>query len=577
MKKIDETFVVEEGVDFADKPEEKKEKLSNEDNLLGFPEKTKERKPRVAKKIVPHDEPQFSPSAPLQNALPYIEQSQEQNNRQQGVSFISPEFLEKKELPTQPIEKIADEGTQQAHKVHDEVAEKPKNRQFDNNRHQQRKHPYQKTYVKKPIGEMNLQELVHYARRTGILGAGFLSKQELTEKISYLEAHPDLEIDVEGILEKLPDGFGFLRSAQYDYTSSPDDVYVSPAQIRRFGLRNGDIVRGVMRKLREEERYFALLKVTQVNYEDPMKIIDRPHFDNLVPVYPHDKFNLEFDPTAISTRIMDLFTPLGKGQRGLIVAPPKVGKTMLLKELARSIITNHPDTFLIVLHIDERPEEVADMRRIVKGARAEVISSTFDETAERHVQVAEIALEKAKRLVECGFDVVILLDSITRLARAYNTIAPASGKVLTGGIDANALQRPKRFFGAARCAEKTGSSLTIIASALVETGSKMDEVIFEEFKGTGNMEINLTRKLSNRRVFPAFDLLVSGTRRDDLLLSEDTLNKVWVLQKFLGTMNTNEGMEFLIEKIKKTKTNDEFLESMTKQSRMTNGSSTPNG
>lgn len=578
MKKIDETFAGQDGVDFADKPEEKQEKSQNDDNSLESFQKAKERKPRIAKKIVPHDEPQFSASSPLQASSPYIEQSQAQHIAQQDIPVVSDEFVEKVE---KPIEKTSDEVVlPQSNKVQDESVEKNKNRQFDNNRYQQnqqRKHPYQKTYVKKPISEMNLQELVHYARRTGILGAGFLNKQELTEKINYLEARPDLEIDVEGVLEKLPDGFGFLRSAQYDYTSSPDDVYVSPSQIRRFGLRNGDIVRGVMRKLREEERFFALLKVTQVNYEDPMKVIDRPHFDNLIPVYPHDKFNLEFDPTAISTRLMDLFTPIGKGQRGLIVAPPKVGKTMLLKELARSIITNHPETFLIVLHIDERPEEVADMRRIVKGARAEVISSTFDETAERHVQVAEIALEKAKRLVESGFDVVILLDSITRLARAYNTIAPASGKVLTGGIDANALQRPKRFFGAARCAEKTGSSLTIIASALVETGSKMDEVIFEEFKGTGNMEINLTRKLSNRRVFPAFDLLVSGTRRDDLLLSEETLNKVWVLQKFLGTMNTNEGMEFLIEKIKKTKTNDEFLESMTKQSRMTNGSSTPNG
>jgi transcription termination factor Rho len=423
---------------------------------------------------------------------------------------------------------------------------------------------------RKPISEMVLAELIHHARRMGVLGAGLMNRELLLEKIAYIEAHPDAEMEVEGILEKLPDGFGFLRSNKYGYTSSPDDVYVSPSQIRRFGLRSGDVVRGVIRKLRDEERYFALLKVTQLNYEDPLKMMDRLHFDNLTPIYPHQKFNLEFDPTAIATRLMDLFTPIGHGQRGLIVAPPKVGKTMLLKELARALIANHPNIFLIVLLIDERPEEVADMKRVVKGALAEVVSSTFDETAERHVQVAEIVLEKAKRLVECKKDVVIILDSITRLARAYNTIAPASGKVLTGGIDANALQRPKRFFGAARCTEEAGS-LTIIASALVETGSRMDEVIFEEFKGTGNMEMNLTRKLSNRRVYPAFDILASGTRREELLLNEEELNKVWVLQKFLSTMNTVEGMEFLIEKIKKTKTNDEFLEALAKRS-STNGS-----
>lgn len=450
----------------------------------------------------------------------------------------------------------------------------------EKSQYRQRNDRFKKTHhrfpkEKKSVSEMNLQELTHHARRNGILGAGFMSKAELLEKITYVEGQPDLEMEVEGVLEKLPDGFGFLRSRLYDYTSSPDDVYVSPSQIRRFGLRNGDIVRGVIRKLREEERYFALLKVSLVNFEDPIKLTDRPHFDNLVPVYPHDKFSLEFDPNAIATRLMDLFTPIGKGQRGLIVAPPKVGKTILLKELACSIMKNHPDTFLIVLHIDERPEEVADMRRTVHDGRAEVISSTFDETAERHVQVAELALEKAKRLVECGYDVVILLDSITRLARAYNTIAPTSGKVLTGGIDANALQRPKRFFGAARCIEKIGSSLTIIATALVETGSKMDEVIFEEFKGTGNMEINMTRSLSNRRIFPAFNLSTSGTRRDELLLPKDIYEKVFVLHKLLGTMNITEGMEFLIAQIKKTKTNSEFLEALSKKTGL-NGSSSLN-
>jgi len=304
--------------------------------------------------------------------------------------------------------------------------------------------------------------------------------------------------------------------------------------------------------------------VSQVNYADPLSMVDRSHFDSLSPQHPTEKFDLEFDPMALSTRILDLFTPVGKGQRGLIVAPPKVGKTLLLKEIARAIIQNHPEAHLIVLCVDERPEEVADMRRTVKGTMAEVISSTFDESAERHVQVAEIVLEKAKRLVECNRDVIILLDSITRLARAYNTVAPASGKVLTGGIDAHALQRPKRFFGAARATEEAGS-LTILATALVETGSRMDEVIFEEFKGTGNMEMNMTRKLSHRRIFPAFDLLVSGTRRDDLLLSEEELNKVWILQKLLSTMNTIEGMEFLIDKMKKTKTNAEFFESINKR------------
>jgi len=380
-------------------------------------------------------------------------------------------------------------------------------------------------YVKRPLEDLSLTELVQYARRYGIMGSAITKKDELLKKVRYAEENPNFEMAVEGVLEKLPDGFGFLRSALYDYVSGPDDIYVSPSQIRRFGLRTGDTIKGEIRKPKEGEKYFALLKVSQVNHAEPMSMIDRSHFDSLSPQHPIEKFNLEFDPMALSTRILDLFTPVGKGQRGLIVAPPKVGKTLLLKEIARAIIANHSDAHLIVLCVDERPEEVADMRRTVKGTMAEVISSTFDESAERHVQVAEIVLEKAKRLVECNRDVVILLDSITRLARAYNTVAPASGKVLTGGIDAHALQRPKRFFGAARATEEAGS-LTILATALVETGSRMDEVIFEEFKGTGNMEMNMTRKLSHRRIFPAFDLLVSGTRRDDLLLSEEELNKV---------------------------------------------------
>lgn len=435
------------------------------------------------------------------------------------------------------------------------AASQPYNQQHNNER---------SAYTKRPLEDLSLTELIQYARRYGIMGAAITKKDELVKKVRYAEEHPNFEMAVEGVLEKLPDGFGFLRSALYDYVSGPDDIYVSPSQIRRFGLRTGDTIKGEIRKPKEGEKYFALLKVSQVNYAEPMTMIDRSHFDSLSPQHPTEKFNLEFDPMALSTRILDLFTPVGKGQRGLIVAPPKVGKTLLLKEIARAIIVNHPEAHLIVLCVDERPEEVADMRRTVKGTMAEVISSTFDESAERHVQVAEIVLEKAKRLVECNRDVIILLDSITRLARAYNTVAPASGKVLTGGIDAYALQRPKRFFGAARATEEAGS-LTILATALVETGSRMDEVIFEEFKGTGNMEMNMTRKLSHRRIFPAFDILISGTRRDDLLLSEEELNKVWILQKLLSSMNTVEGMEFLIDKMKKTKTNAEFFESINKR------------
>ena len=412
---------------------------------------------------------------------------------------------------------------------------------------------------------MSYTELAVLARKLGVVGATLMSKEDLLKKIEYVQEHPDEEIEVCGILEKLPDGFGFLRSDKFDYVSSPDDIYVSPSQIRRFNLRTGDAIKGTIRKPKDNEKYFALLKINSINDQDPSLSGDRLFFDRLSPLYPENKFNLEFNPSHISTRIMDLFTPIGKGQRSLIVAPPKTGKTMLLKDLAMAVITNHPETHLIVLHIDERPEEVADMKRLLKGKNVEIISSTFDEPAARHVQVADMVLEKAKRLVECGKDVVILLDSITRLARAYNTVAPASGKILTGGIDANALQRPKRFFGAARNTEE-GGSLTIIASALVETGSKMDEVIYEEFKGTGNMEMHMTRKLANKRIFPAFDLLVSGTRRDDLLLPETELNKVWVTQKFLSTMNAQEGMEFLIDKMRKFKTNQEFLDSINKKS-----------
>ncbi len=426
------------------------------------------------------------------------------------------------------------------------------------------------------LSQLSLPDLQYYARRLGIVGSSLMRKDDLRRAIEEVEKNPDKELEVQGVLEKLPDGFGFLRSDKYDYISGPDDIYVSPSQIRRFGLRTGDTVSGAIRKPKEGEKYFALLKINKVNFRDPAELADRPFFDRLVPMHPNEKFTLESDPTVISTRIMDLFTPIGKGQRGLIVAPPKAGKTILLKEIAQSLLANHPEIYLIVLLIDERPEEVTDMKRAIKAHNSEVISSTFDEFAERHVQVSELVLEKAKRLVEVGYNVVILLDAITRLARAYNTIAPASGKILTGGIDANALQRPKRFFGAARKTEEAGS-LTIIATALIETGSRMDEVIYEEFKGTGNMEMHLSRKISNRRTFPAFDLLNSGTRREELLLSEDELNKLWVLRKFLSQMNTVEGIEFLNEKIRKYKTNEEFLEAMHKKNGLSGSSGAGTG
>lgn len=414
------------------------------------------------------------------------------------------------------------------------------------------------------LQEQNLYTLQNQARRLGIVGSSLMPKEALIKKITEVQQNPEKELKVEGVLEKLPDGFGFLRSPNFDYISGPDDIYVSPSQIRRFNLKTGDTVSGIIRKPKEGEKYFALLKIDKVNFKNPMEAFDRTPFDRLTPLHPNKKFNLEHDPNVLSTRIIDLFSPIGKGQRGLIVAPPKAGKTILLKEIAHAILANNPDMYLIALLVDERPEEVTEMRRAIKGKNAEVISSTFDESPERHVQVAEIVLEKAKRLVESGQDVVILLDAITRLARAYNTTAPASGKILTGGIDAHALQRPKRFFGAARNTEE-GGSLTIIATALVETGSRMDEVIYEEFKGTGNMEMHMSRKLANRRIFPALDILVSGTRREELLLPEGELNKVWILRKFLATMNLIDGMEFLIDKMKKYKTNEDFLDSMNKK------------
>ncbi len=364
----------------------------------------------------------------------------------------------------------------------------------------------------------------------------------------------------EGVLEMMPDGYGFLRSSDYNYLSSPDDIYVSPSQIKLFGLKTGDTVKGTVRPPKEGEKYFALLKVESINGRHPDEIRDRVPFDYLTPLFPFEKLNLYTTPSNFGTRIMDLFTPIGKGQRGLIVAQPKTGKTMLLKEVANAIAQNHPECYLMIVLVDERPEEVTDMQRSV---RAEVIASTFDEPAEKHVKVSNIALQKAKRLVEVGHDVVILLDSITRLARAHNTVAPASGKVLSGGVEANAMQKPKQFFGAARKIEN-GGSLTILATALIDTGSKMDEVIFEEFKGTGNMELQLDRKLANKRIFPAIDITSSSTRRDDLLLDKDTYNKMWILRKHTSDMNTDEAMHFLLQQIKGTKSNEEFLATMNK-------------
>ncbi len=365
-------------------------------------------------------------------------------------------------------------------------------------------------------------------------------------------------IESEGVLEMMPDGYGFLRSSDYNYLASPDDIYLSTSQIRLFGLKTGDTVKGVVRPPKEGEKFFPLVRVLKINGHDPQVVRDRVSFEHLTPLFPEEKFNLAGKNASISTRIIDLFSPIGKGQRGMIVAQPKTGKTMLLKDIANSIAANHPEAYLIVLLIDERPEEVTDMQRSVRG---EVIASTFDEPADRHVKVANIVLEKAKRLVECGHDVVILLDSITRLARAYNTVQPASGKVLSGGVDANALQKPKRFFGAARNIEN-GGSLSIIATALTETGSKMDEVIFEEFKGTGNMELQLDRKIANKRIFPAIDLTSSSTRRDDLLLDEKTIQRMWIMRKYLADMNPVEAMDFINDRFKKTRNNEEFLISM---------------
>lgn len=410
----------------------------------------------------------------------------------------------------------------------------------------------------KALKEKKIGELAQIARDFSVEGASSMRKQDLIFAILQAQAEQSGFIYGEGVLEILSDGFGFLRSPDYNYLPGPDDIYVSPSQIRRFNLRTGDVVAGQIRPPKEGERYFALLKVEAINYEEPERAREKILFDNLTPLYPQEQLKLEHAPQEYTARIIDLLTPIGKGQRGLVVAAPRTGKTMMLQSLAHGIAQNHKEVILIVLLIDERPEEVTDMQRSV---RAEVVSSTFDEPATRHVQVAEMVIEKAKRLVEHGKDVVILLDSITRLARAYNAVVPPSGKLLSGGVDANALRGPKKFFGAARNIED-GGSLTIIGTALIDTGSRMDEVIFEEFKGTGNMEIHLDRRLMDKRIFPAVDINRSGTRKEELLLPREVLNRVWILRKLLSQLNTVEAMEFLMDKMQGTKNNQEFLESM---------------
>jgi transcription termination factor Rho len=410
----------------------------------------------------------------------------------------------------------------------------------------------------KHLKEMKISELNKLAKDLNVNGFSGVKKQDLIFKILQAQAEREGLMFGEGVLEILPEGFGFLRSPNYNYLPCPDDIYISPSQIRKFDLRTGDTVSGQIRPPKEGEKYFALLKVEAVNFENPEEVKEKVLFDNLTPVYPREAFNMELRPDELSTRVMGLLTPIGKGQRGMIVAQPYSGKTVLLQKIANCITTNHPEVILIVLLIDERPEEVTDMQRHVKG---EVISSTFDEPPERHVQVAEIVLEKAKRLVEHKKDVVVLLDSITRLARAYNSVVPHSGKVLSGGIDSNALQKPKRFFGAARAIEE-GGSLSIIATALVETGSRMDDVIFEEFKGTGNMELQLDRNLFQRRIYPAIDIKRSNTRHEELLVKQEQLGKIWILRKVLNELNNVEAMELLIEKLGKSKNNEEFLNNM---------------
>lgn len=490
------------------------------------------------------------------------------NNRRTSTpsQTNSPSSFPELQSGPSPAARTANGSEAAAEAVAGETASNPSSGTASSNPKEEKAHPTLASFFRggimylKDLKEVKITELIHVAKELNIEGAAGLTRQELI--FALLKAQTDQQgvIYGDGVLETLPDGFGFLRSGDYSYLPGPDDIYVSPSQIRRFNLRTGDTVSGQIRPPKDSERYFALLKVEEVNFEDPETARDKVLFDNLTPLYPDEKFKLEHDPKNLTTRIIDLVAPIGKGQRCLIVAPPRTGKTMMLQNIANAITVNHPEVFLIVLLIDERPEEVTDMERSVQG---EVISSTFDEPATRHVQVAEMVIEKAKRLVEHKKDVVILLDSITRLARAYNTVVPPSGKILSGGVDSNALHKPKRFFGAARNIEE-GGSLTIIATALIDTGSRMDEVIFEEFKGTGNSEIHLDRKLMEKRVFPCMDVNRSGTRKEELLLPDEVLNRVWVLRKLLHPLNVIDTMDFLHDKMKGTEDNKDFLESMNK-------------
>lgn len=469
----------------------------------------------------------------------------------QGTAVETPETVEVAAEASAPVESPVEETPSPAEAPAEFAAESPQEEVAPE--------PVE-TYDVESLKKRTINDLSQIAKKLSIEGYSSLRKQDLIFSILQADTQRPAELYGEGVLETLPDGFGFLRSPNYNYLAGPDDIYVSPSQIRRNNLRKGDYVQGVIRQPRESERYFALVRVNTINGEPPENAREKTIFDNLTPLYPQDRLRLETDPRRYTTRILDLMVPFGKGQRALIVAPPRTGKTVLMQQIANAITTNHPEVVLLVLLIDERPEEVTDMERSVKG---EVVSSTFDEPADRHVQVAEMVIEKAKRMVEYGKDVVILLDSITRLARAYNTVVPASGKVLTGGVDSNALHRPKRFFGAARNIEE-GGSLTIIATALIDTGSRMDEVIFEEFKGTGNCEVNLDRKLADRRIFPAIDLLKSGTRKEELLMGEKNLSRVWLLRKVLNEMSSVEAMEFLLERLSKSRNNTDFLDAMNR-------------
>jgi len=499
----------------------------------------------------PPEKPEKPKRAPRKKAAAAVaEEPPEEQVTEQAAAPVEAEPEAQQGEPAAPIVDVeADEPVIEA---------KPVNGNGSGPATAKQQQPASETLDIRMLKELKLPDLSKLAKELGVENATGMRKQDLIFAILQAQTEKSGLIFSEGVLECLPDGFGFLRAPEYNYLPGPDDIYVSPSQIRRFDLRTGDTVSGQVRPPKEGERYFALIKVEAVNFEHPDVAREKNLFDNLTPLYPQHRIRLEV-PTNMSSRVLDLIAPVGKGQRGLIVAPPRTGKTMLLQAMANAVTTNHPEVTLIVLLIDERPEEVTDMQRSVKG---EVISSTFDEPASRHVQVAEMVIEKAKRLVEHKRDVVILLDSITRLARAYNTVVPPSGKVLSGGVDSNALQRPKRFFGSARNVEE-GGSLTIIATALIDTGSRMDDVIFEEFKGTGNMEVHLDRKLSDKRVFPAIDINKSGTRKEELLLEKPELNRVWVLRKVFSPLSTVESMELLIDKLDKTRSNAEFLNAMS--------------